>query len=97
MSEFSKVMAASGAILAVYFPLAFWIGRDYVPTPVPNGLNRGLHSAASKLGAVGACSGKPCVDALPDDAALELGEDAEHLKHCLARRSRRVEPLLVQE
>jgi len=32
-----------------------------------------------------------------NDRTLELGKDAEHLKHCLAARRRSVETLLVQE
>ena len=39
--------------------------------------------------------GKPSVPAFPDDATLELGEYAKHLKHCLARGGRGVEALLV--
>jgi len=34
--------------------------------------------------------------ALSDDRALELSEDAERLKHCLAGRRRGVEALLMQ-
>jgi len=32
-----------------------------------------------------------------DHGALELGKHTHHLKHRLARRRRRVEPLLMQE
>jgi len=39
----------------------------------------------------------PGVDPFADNAALELGEDAEHLEHGLAGDGRRVEPLLAQE
>ena len=40
---------------------------------------------------------EPSVDALTDDAALELGEHAKHLKHRLAGGGRGVETLLMQE
>jgi hypothetical protein len=32
-----------------------------------------------------------------DDRALELGKNAQHLKHRLAARRGRIKPLLVQE
>ena len=40
---------------------------------------------------------KASANALRDDAALELGEHAQHLEHRLARRRRSVEALLMQE
>jgi hypothetical protein len=43
------------------------------------------------------CPRKPGVDTFLDDAALELGEHAEHLEHRLACAGRGVETLLMQE
>ena len=40
---------------------------------------------------------KAGADALADNGALELREDAQHLEHRLARRGRRIQPLLMQE
>jgi hypothetical protein len=40
---------------------------------------------------------KAGVDSLPDDAPLELRKYTQHLKHCLARGRRRIEPLLMKE
>ncbi len=36
------------------------------------------------------------MDALGDYLALELGEHAQHLEHCLARRRAGVEALLIE-
>jgi hypothetical protein len=41
-------------------------------------------------------SQRPGADSFLDDAALELGKDAHHLKHRLAGRRRGVEALLMQ-
>ena len=41
-------------------------------------------------------SGNAATDALNDHGPLELGEHAEHLKHRLAARDCRIEPLLMQ-
>src|SRR3984893_18742744 len=60
-------------------------------------LDRGVDARAAEHNALLTGARQARVDALADDAALELSKDAEHLKHGLARRRRRVEPLLVQE
>ena len=65
------------------------------PAELVDSFSRGLNSATTKLHAARARPGKPSVDAFPDDATLELGEYAKHLKHCLARGGRGVEALLV--
>jgi hypothetical protein len=57
----------------------------------------GFTLAPPELDAVLLGPRQPGVDAFADDAAFELGEHAQHLKHCPARRGRRVETLLTQE
>ena len=52
--------------------------------------------AAAQLDALGLGPRQPGIDALHDHCALELGEDATHLKHCPARWGGRVDGLLVQ-
>jgi hypothetical protein len=56
-----------------------------------------LYARPTKHNAIRARPGETRVDPLLDDAALELGEHAQHLKHRLAGGGRGVETLLVQE
>src|SRR5450631_3266898 len=59
--------------------------------------DRRLHRSPAKLRTLSLGSRQARVDPFSDDAAFELGKHAEHLEHRLARGSRRVEPLLMQE
>src|SRR4051812_16769672 len=59
-------------------------------------LDSWLHWPATELCALRLGPGKSCIHPLPDDAALELGEHAEHLKHRPSRRRAGIERLLMQ-
>ena len=61
------------------------------------GFDRRLNPSPTQLCAVCSCAREPCINSLPNDAPLELGEHSEHLKHRFAGGSRRVETLLMEE
>ena len=54
-------------------------------------------SAALMLLALTDGPAKPSADTFLDDRALELGEDAQHLKHRLTGGYGGIQPLLMQE
>src|SRR4051812_12879252 len=59
--------------------------------------DRRFNPPASQLHSVGSSSGQPCIYPFANNAPLKLGENSEHLKHGLARRCRRIEPLLMKK
>src|SRR4051812_38016530 len=61
------------------------------------GFHRRLDGTAAKLRPVRPGPRQPGIHTFADDAALELGEHAKHLKHRLARGGRGIKALLMQE
>jgi len=62
----------------------------------PHGMDGWPTDGLTALGALGLGPRHAGQHTLADDRALELSEDAEHLKHRLAGRRRGVEALLMQ-
>lgn len=60
-------------------------------------LDRWLHAAPAQFHAVCPSACEACVHPLANDASLELGKYAEHLKHCFASGRGCVEPLLMKK
>src|SRR3954454_3800189 len=59
--------------------------------------DRWLDAPASQFDAVRPSSGQTCIDSFANDSPLELRKHPQHLEHRLARRGRRIEPLLMKE